>query len=187
VSIAIFTEIPRVGGRDGGNQFTAALNYSGGGEQRAKTQSRKFSRFTMDFKRDTAGRALIDEFFDDRDDELEAWFWRLSSWSRAAYSLPAAVAAQTVYPIPTGKPNGGDYPLDNVNAILKLDGSPVTKTVQTEARTMTASVGATGGELVTIEYDFYRLFRLEAPFEWTHIAAGDGWFQTAFGVVEVEA
>lgn len=80
--------------------------------------------------------------------------------------------ANTVYTVPADVTYGGDYPIDDANAILTVNGTPVAKTVDTDGRTFTAAAAPAGGTTVRLAYWAYRRFRF-----------GSDQFPTAYPVV----
>lgn len=78
---------------------------------------------------------------------------------RTSASLGTAIAAQTVFPLPTGAYRG-EFPIDNGTAILYADGSPVTiASVDTDGRSVTASSAPGVGKVMTLTYQHYRKVR----------------------------
>lgn len=102
---------------------------------------------------------------------------------RTGVDLGTAGAGQTVYTLPTlGEPARG-YPLGG-SVTLYLDGAPVSvDSVDTDARTITATTPATGGESVTADYTELRLVRLSAPYDWNGVDAK--WYTTSMALTEV--
>lgn len=78
---------------------------------------------------------------------------------RTSASLGTAIAAQTVFPLPTGAYRG-EFPIDNGTAILYADASPVAiASVDTDGRSVTASSAPGVGKVMTLTYQHYRKVR----------------------------
>lgn len=91
--------------------------------------------------------------------------------------------SNTVFTIPVGDPYGGDFPIDDANAVLTVNGTPVSKTVGTDERTFTAAVAPAGGTTVLLAYTYYRKVRfLGDRFPLTNPAVGT--FEVALDLME---
>lgn len=146
----------------------------GASEQRATTASRKLRRYTLRFRTTAATRLALDAFFEARGYTAESFLWKdLKDYSRTGITLSPATGngVATVFTIPTTGMYGGDYPIDQAGTLLKVAGVSVTRTVQTDARTLTAAA-APGASAITADYEFYKRVRLAGPYSWSEPVYG---------------
>lgn len=158
----------------GDDRPVVVARMSGGAEQRAASLSRKLRAYTLRFRTTAANRLAIDAFFEARGYQAESFLWKdLKDYARTGISPTPSTGngVATVFTIPKTGTHGGDYPIDDANALLKVAGSPVTKTVQTDARTMTAAA-APGASAITMDYHFYKRVRLAGAYEWSEPVYG---------------
>ena len=170
----------------GDDRPTVVARMSGGAEQRAASLSRKLRTYTLRFRTTAATRLALDTFFEARGYTLESFLWKdLKDYARTGVAPTPATSdgAQTVFTIPLTGVYGGDYPIDDANAILYRAGVAATKTVQTDARTMTAAVAPLTGGAMTMAYHFYKRVRLAERYDWSEPIFGV--FETAMRLVEV--
>lgn len=162
---------------------------SGGAEQRAATLSRRLRTYRLGFRTVAATRLAIDDFFEARGYSLESFLWKdLKDYARTGVTLVPAVGdgAETVFSLPKTGINGGDYPIDQASTLLKVAGVSVgaNRTVQTDARTITATGGApAGGAAITADYEYYKRVRLDGTVQWAEPVFGV--FTTEISLVEV--
>lgn len=165
-----------------------AAQMSGGPSQRATVISRKVRSYVLGFKVLEATRLAIDAFFEARGYTVESFLWKdLKDYARTGVVPSPATSngVATVFTIPLTGTYGGDYPIDDANAILYRAGVAATKTVQTDARTMTASVAPLTGGAMTMDYHYYRRVHLAERFRWSEAAYGH--FRTTLRFEEVVA
>lgn len=154
-------------------------------EQRADRAGRRFRTYDVEYYCTEADRQRVVDFLAARSNRYESFLWRdpLDNVRRGA-SLGTSVAAQTVFNLPTTGEAGGDYPVSNTLAVLKDDGAIITSTVQTDDRTMTASVAPTASSVMTADYEYCKRVRLDVEPRWRLI--GDGaLFSVALTLKEV--
>lgn len=154
-------------------------SYGSQTEHRAARSSRTFRTFPYVWSGLTdAEKVALDSFFIGQSMTVTSFLWRDPSpdnvaepFVRSGVSCGTSTLTQTVFSLPTGASEAaGDYPL-SVGAVLKSNGTPVTvASVDTDARTITASVAPGASKTMTADYAFYRRVRLEAPYVW---ARGD--------------
>lgn len=134
--------------------------------------------YSWPLARDDEGRKAVDAF-------MESVVWMLNTFyvldprdgDVVAEAVGVANPGQTVYTLQ-------QYPLDDGNLVLLLDGSPVpVDSIDTDAKTVTATNPATGGEVVTADYAGLTLVRLLAPFEWTQVSVN--WYTATLSLTEV--
>lgn len=170
------------------DQPAVTAQMSGGPAQRAAVLSRKRRSYVLGFKVLEAGRLAIDAFFEARRFTVESFLWKdLKDYARTGV-VPSPATSDgvvTVFTIPTTGTYGGDYPIDDANAILYRAGVIATKTVQTDARTMTASVAPLTGGAMTMAYHYYRRVSLAERYRWSEAAYGH--FRTSIRLTEVAA
>lgn len=146
----------------------AVLTDGGAGESVRRQIGPTLRRYSLAVSATNSERLVIDAFFRARTYVKDAFYWSdPADHSRTAVALGTGTGAQTVFSIPSGE-TLLDYP---VTATLKVNGSPVAATVQTDARTITAAVAPGLGTTVTADYDYYRKVRLASPYDWTVEAA----------------
>lgn len=162
-------------------------------EQRSTRSGRTYRLWNLTWQGLTdAERAILDAFYVARGGTSESFLWRNPDptdpdpWYRQAVALGTSIALQTVFNLVSGTSEfGGDYPVDDAGAILKSDGAVIAKTVQVDARTMTASVAPGAGHTITADYRLYRRVRFDGPLQW---GKGDhGLWGTAGSFREVPA
>lgn len=156
-------------------------------EQRIQRDGGPFRSYDLSLRVDSAGRALVDSFFAARGFTAESFLWRdpMDSY-RTGVSLGASVAAQTVFTLPTTGDARGDYPIDAAGTVLYDDGAPVAKTVQTDDRTLTASVAPTAASAMTADLVFYKRVRLDGTYAWAVVEGGAA-YDVGLRFVEVPA
>lgn len=187
MSLAVWTStwVPLHPYGSGDSRPTVVARMSGGGEQRASVLSRELRRYEMRFRVTTTVKQAIAAFFTARGQTLESFLFKdLKDYARTGVTPSPATGngVATVFTLPLTGTYAGDYPIDDGNAILKAGGSPVTKTVQTDARTMTAAA-APGASAITMDYHYYRRVRLESAFAWSEPIYGV--WEASFALVEV--
>lgn len=148
---------------------------AGGAEQRAATLSRPLRTYRLLLLRQASDRAAIDTFFATAGIGVTSFLWKdLKDYTRTGVVPSPATSdgVQTVFTLPKTGIYGGDYPVDDGNAILYRAGVAATKTVQTDARTMTASVAPLTGGAMTMDYHYYRRVVLDQPYRWVEFQYG---------------
>jgi len=167
----------------------AVLRFGRGGyEQRIARDGGAFRAYTLTLRLSDADRKRVEAFLSARGYEAESFLWRDPFDSqRDGVSLGTAVAAQTVFSLPTTGDGRGDYPIDAGGTSLRDDGVTITRTVQTDDRTLTASGGAPGASSVmTADVAFYKRVRLDGRPRWTPLGEG-AVYETQLRFVEVPA
>ena len=108
-------------------------------------------------------------------------------FQRDAQSLGTSVAAQTVFTLPTTGDARGDYPVSAITSILRDDGAVVSiASVDTDARTITASSAPVASSVMTGDWAFYKRVRLDGRPRWTPLGEGAA-YETSLRFVEVPA
>lgn len=167
--------------------------FGGQNEQRGSRSGRMFRSWGLSFEGlDEAERAGLDAFYVARSGQVDSFLWRnpdprdSENWCRVGVALGASVALQVLFPLPTGASEyAGDYPLDDVRTVLRDDGVAITRTVQTDNRTLTAGAAPAGSSVMTADYCFARRVRFDGPLVW---AKGDhGLWSCAASLREVAA
>ncbi len=189
--LAVFSEIPRLGHSYRDDQKVVRLAFAGGGAQRSLGQAREYRRIVLPFRRNTTGRRTIDTFFRARDFGKTAFLHKdWNDYARTAITLSPVTSGGSVtrWRIPTTGDYAGDYPIDTASYVVRVAGSPVTVTsVDVDLREFILASGVSDASVVDADYEYYRLFALEGPFEWRNIAAGAGWYETEIALEEVPA
>lgn len=151
------------------------VTFGGQTEARAQRSSRCYRRFPYAWGGLTsAQKATLDAFFIARGMTRDSFLWRDPNpdadepFVRTGAALGTSTLTQTVFSLPTGENEaGGDYPVDDGRTVLYSDGAVVSsRTVQTDARTITAAVAPGNGHVITASYAFYRRVRLESGLTW---------------------
>lgn len=154
---------------------------SGGAEQRAAVLSRPLRTFRILLKKLATDREAIDAFFAARGVRIESFLWKdLKDYARTGVTLVPSPGdgATTAFSLPKTGTYAGDYPIDQAGTLLKVAGASVTRTVQTDARTLTAAV-APGASAITADYEYYRRVVLDQPYRWDERAYGHFWTELA--------
>lgn len=144
----------------------------------ASRLSRGLNRWDFSVRKNDAALATLLTFWKARRGPAGLFYWRPgkeAEYARTAIVPTGAInGVNKVYTIPVGDPNGGDYPIDDANAILKVNGVAVAKTVDTDGRTMTATVAPAGGTTVTMDYYRYARVRFDGDrFDVQHRVPGE--------------
>lgn len=87
-------------------------------------------------------------------------------------ALGTAAALEVDFELPVTGMYGGDYPIDDVHAVLYADAAPVTATVDTDGRKFTAAVAPGAGKVMTADYWYYRRVRLDSDVRWLEPVSG---------------
>lgn len=92
---------------------------------------------------------------------------------RTAIALGTGNGAQVIWPLPStlASEYRRDFPVDEAATLLKVNGVSVTRTVQVDARTLTAAVAPGVGTTVTADYRAYRKVRIASPIDWSGVTA----------------
>lgn len=144
---------------------------AGGGEQRASLLSRALTRYTLRFRGNAAKRETIDAFFEARGWALESFLWQdLKRYERTGIALGTGDAAEDTFSLPLTGLYGGDYPVAAFQ--LYVDGSPVSGTVDTDARAFTYDSVPAGSTVLTVDYTYRRRVKLDGPYTWTEPVFG---------------
>jgi hypothetical protein len=94
----------------------------------------------------------------------------------AGLAVAVAIAAQTVFPLPTSGNHRGAYPFLDPRTVLYDNGAVIARTVQTDARTLTASGGAPGaGHVITADVYFWLRVVLRGRYQWQPGGEGAVW------------
>ena len=116
----------------------ATLMDGGAGESVRRQIGPTLRRYTLSISSTNSERSTIDAFFLARTYVKDAFYWSDPiEHTRTAVALGTGTGAQTVFSIPSGE-TLLDYPINDATGILKVNGTPVSATVQTDARTITA-------------------------------------------------
>jgi hypothetical protein len=148
---------------------TQILSFEGStAEQRYSDASRDMYRWTLRYRLTDANLATLYAFFVARRMRKESFLWKplkAVEYARTGIALEPATSdgVVTAFSLPTSGAYAGDYPIDDGNAILKRAGVAATKTVQVDARTMTAAVAPLTGGAMTADYWRYARVRLDGP------------------------
>lgn len=142
-------------------------------------------RYNLSIALTNSERVTLDAFLRAREHMGTAFYWTdPADHARTAVALGAGNGVKTVFSLPSGE-TLLDYPINDANAILKVNGTPVSRTVQTDARTITAAVAPAGGTTVTCDYHYCRIVRLGAPLEWTVETGNFSMNTTSLELIEV--
>lgn len=127
-----------------------------------------------------AQREAIDDFFIGLGYEADSFLVEDPRKNYVAgLAVAVAIAAQTVFPLPTSGKHRGAYPLLDPRTVLYDNGVVIARTVQTDARTLTASGGAPGaGHVITADLWFWLRVVLRGRYEWTPGGEGAVWETT---------
>lgn len=155
-------------------------------EQRSTRSSRTYRRFPYSWLGlDAAAVEAMDTFFTALGMSATSFLWRDPDpdvaylFNRAGVALGTGTGAKTVFALLATGEGGGDYAADDGRTVLMVNGSSVSRTVQTDARTITASAAPANGTTVTASYAFYRRVRLDAPYVWTKDRESGLWSTSA--------
>jgi hypothetical protein len=145
----------------------------GGSEQRADLQDRTRWEYYWPMSISRSEMLAVEAFLEARSWVVEAFFVREprnGRYARTGVSIGTGDGVETVFSIPSSGDEAGDYPIDDANAIVYVDGSPVTvSSVDTEDQTFTLAAAATNLKPVTADYHYYRLVRLLDRFEFASL------------------
>lgn len=169
VTLAIFPSTPLVPYTPTLRDPAVVVEFAGSPlSARASTLERAYRRFAFRVRlRGDTERATFVDFWIARRGPVGVFYFRdRVEYARVSVALGTAIAAQVNFPIPSGDPYGGDYPIDDANAILYADtgGGPVavSKTVDTDGRKFVAAVAPGAGAVMTASYWYYRRVRFES-------------------------
>lgn len=127
---------------------------------RAAALERAYRVYNVRRRMNAAAWATFLAFWEARRGAVSLFYWKDPlEYARTAVALGTGDGVQTDWPIPVGSPYGGDFPIDDANAILKVNGTPVSKTTDTDGRSFTAAVAPGAGTTVTADYWYYRRVR----------------------------
>lgn len=146
-------------------------------EQRFRRDPRAFRTYSVTLRATTAQRAAIRAFFVARGYGADSFYVEdVSDDGDARVALGVAmgtsVALQTAFPIPSTGEAGGYWPINHALTVLYDDGVAITRTVDTDSRTLTASVAPAGSSVMTADIYFYRRVVLRGAPQWAP-AQGD--------------
>ncbi len=143
-------------------------------EQRVNRLGRKLRSYHLQYRTTNTRRLILQAFFESvRGPGTSFLFKDLDDYRVTGVSLGVSVAAQTVFALPTTGARAGDYPVSAALSVLYDDGGSVSiASVQTDARTITASSVPSVGSVMTADYDYYRRVRLREMPSWTHAPYG---------------
>lgn len=142
---------------------------------RASELERAYRVYPVRRRMNAAAYATLVAFFEARRGPVELFYWKEPLlYARTTIALGTGDGAQTVWPIPSGSPYGGDFPIDDANAIVYVDGVAVSKTTDTDGRAFTlASAAGTSGKAITASYHYYRRVRFgDQALVLSHAAVG---------------
>lgn len=190
MSLAIFTFTPRhpVGYRL--RRPSRTYSFAGSqSEQRVSLASRTLRVYRWPFRVSAASgtREALDAFFVARGGSGESFLVKdLKDYARTGVVLepPTSDDVETVFSLPTSGELAGDYPIDDANAILYRAGVAAAKTVQTDARTLTAAVAPLTGGAMTADYWYRRRVKFAEDLEWSEPVFGT--FECEVVLEEVE-
>ena len=150
------------------------LRYAGTGtEQRATRQAIGYRRYVWPMRKTASERALVDTFFRLENYQVNAFYVRdPRDHARTGVSLGTSVSGQTAFSLPSSGENLRDYPISTATATVYDDGSPTATTVtwDTDRRVAVLSTSPTSGSVMTADYHFYRLVRLNGTVSWKALA-----------------
>ncbi len=156
---------------------TLVVPLSGRHEQRIRRDNRRYRSTQVTVKaRTDAQRDAIDAFFVGLGFEADSF---LVEDPRRNYvsglALGTSIAAQVNFTLPTSGDYGGAYPLDDPNTILRSDGSPIAKTVNTDSRILVASVAPGAGHTMTADVYYWCRVVLRGRYRWSPLGEGAVW------------
>ncbi len=148
--------------------------FGGGAEQRSTRSGRSYRTYPGGWVGlEASERDAVDAFFVARGGMAESFLWRnddptcADPFHREAVSFGPSVDTVLIYSLPTGASEyAGDYPLTAPLVVTK-DGTVVTATTATEARTVTLAGNPGAAHVLAASYLFYRRVRLDGPLNWT--------------------
>lgn len=160
----------------------------GGYEQRIARDGGAFRAYTLTLRLSDKDRKRVEAFFSALGYEATSFLWRDPfDNQRDAQSLGTSVAAQTVFNLPTTGDARGDYPVSAITSILRDDGTVVSiASVDTDARTITASSAPVASSVMTGDWAFYKRVRLDGRPRWTPLGEGAA-YEVSLRFVEVPA
>lgn len=187
MSTATFTYTPLISYEDYDDAGRIIFRYAGTGtEQRAKTQAIAYRRYTWPIRVSTSDKLAVNEFVRLRNDGTEAFYIRdPKDNARTGVSLGTSVSGQTGFTLPTTGDNQRDYPISSATVTVYDDGVEAsgTVTIDQDARRFTLSVAPTSGSVMTADYHYYRLVRLEGVVKWAGLAPD--WHEGSLSLWEV--
>lgn len=155
-------------------------------EQRIQRDGGPFRAYDLHFVATPADRLRVDAFLRSVGYEATSFLWRdpLDN-QRDGVSLGSADGVATVFSLPTTGDARGDYPLDTAGTILRDDGAVINRSVQTDARTLTATGGApVAASVMTADLAFLKRVRLDGRPRWVPLGEGAA-FSTSLRFLEV--
>lgn len=174
--------------------YPAWAGFNFGDERRVLTVPFTGARHEQRVRRDPRGfrttNATVNAVSDTQRDAIDAFFRGLGFQADSflvedprrnyttAVALGTAVAAQTAFPIPASGEYGGAYPLTDALTVLRSGATAVAKTVDTDNRTLTASVAPGAGAVMTADIYFWTRVVLREPYFWTPLGEGAVWTTT---------
>ena len=127
---------------------------------RAATLERGYRVYPVRKRMNAAAYATFEAFWEAHRGAVVLFYWKEPLvYARTAVALGVSAGGQVNFPIPEGSPYGGDFPIDDGHAILKSDGTPITKTTDTDGRKFVAGAAPGAGHTMTADYWFYRRVR----------------------------
>jgi len=160
-------------------------SYGEGAEIRAALEGLERYRWIWPMRLTASELATWQEFARLRSQTVESFLIKdvKFGYARTNVALGTSTVGQTEFVIPTTGVNAHDYPVDDANAILYDDGSPVSKTVSVDDRKFTAAASPATGSIMSADYHFYRRVRLVAPA--TEKPLAPGWIEVGAELLEV--
>jgi len=162
VTLAVFPFVPTHPYRRTRVDPTSVASFSGSPlTSRATLLGRDLFRFSWVGRYSSANLATLEAFWVARRGPAGLCYFKDPVGNpRTAIALGTAIAAQVLFSLPASGTYLGDFPIDDANAILYADGSPVTiASIDTDGRTVTASSAPGVGKVMTFTYGAYRKAR----------------------------
>jgi hypothetical protein len=158
-------------------------------EQRSLVADREFSFWsTVQVEADAGGVEQIDDFVRDRNGSFESFLWLDPVYYQRNNGGPGKITltgGPTVWNLPSSGEGAGDYPETSGHQLYD-DGSPISSTVDQDARTFTtASISG----VITVDYDFRLRVRFVPGTEpnWSALAGRYNLYGAQFQLEEVVA
>lgn len=184
--LATFTQIPLHPYEWQADRPVLRAPMAGGGEQRASLLSRALHRYILRFRVSSAGRAAMDAFFEARGWTLESFLWKdLKTYQRTAIDIGTGDGVEDTFVLPKTGVYGGDYPAAPFQ--LYVGASPVSGTVDTDARSFTYADPPAAAAVLTASYEFLRRVKLDGPYTWEERVFGIFWTELVLQEVVANA
>jgi len=172
--VSVFTWGPVLEYGDDDELPVIVLKYAGRGtEQRAKLHAIERRVFDWSVRATDSEKTAIKTFLRTANQMVTSFYVRdPKDNTRTGVSLGTSVSGQTSFPLPSSGENFRDYPISTATFTIYDDGGATgtTVTVRTDARVVSLSTAPTSGSVMTADYHYYRLVRLDRPQRWRRLA-----------------